>query len=129
MIKSSHNFKIFKETFNILSSLLWAMTYYSMHVDLKSVYYTEIMNDIIEVFNKFIEKISNFDKIHLEIINLHRITQFNLFSQMNAKKYNITNKLNLDFLKRITFYHPQSEEGYIDFKTDNLKHTYTSIIR
>ena len=75
MIKSSNNFKTFKETFNILTSLLWSMTYYSMHVDLKSINYTEIMNDTIEVFNKLLEKMKNFDKIQLEIINLHKINE------------------------------------------------------
>ncbi len=129
MIKSSNNFKTFKETFNILTSLLWSMTYYSMHVDLKSINYTEIMNDTIEVFNKLLEKMKNFDKIQLEIINLHKIIHFNLYLQLNSKKYNISNKLNMDFLKKITFYYPPSEEAYISSKTDNQKLIYISSIR
>ncbi len=87
------------------------------------------MNDTVEVFNKFLEKMNNYDKIQLEIINLHKITQFNLYLQLNSKKYNITNKLSLDFLKKITFYYPPSEEAYYLFKTDNQKHIYISSIR
>ena len=95
----------FKDIFNDFCNLFWSMTYYSMHVDIKTIHYTEIMNNIIEGFNKFILRINNVkEKISIDQTNLNKICQFCIYLELNGKKYNISQKINLDFMAKIKFF-------------------------
>lgn len=96
-----------------------------MHVDLKTVHYTEILNNLIECFNKFIVRIKNFDeKIFLDQINMNKICHFYIYLQLNHKKYNISQKLDIEFLDKITFYPLPSEEGYIFSNKGNQNYIF-----